>query len=848
MNSFARLLLSVLIITAALPVAAQQYAGTLAPGDLTLNSGEFYDLYTFYADAGMQVEVVLTSSQFDPYLIMDPALGERIENDDCTQGDFQRSCIHFIAEGSGSHRIMVTSFEPGETGAYELSIRAGSSSVAASTFGGILSASSSQLNTGEYVSSHSMRIQAGQRIWATLTSDGFDGYLMVRAPSGGQFDNDDCTPGDIRNSCLDLTATETGTWHFMATSYEPGETGSYQLAVHLPTDVSASNAVRYESGRLERGDDTLTSGEYSEAYTFVGTGGPVVVDLRSSEFDPYLIVGLPGGGQIDNDDFEGALDRSLVVVQTERSSLYRVLVTSFSPGETGAYDLLIHEGSDDNPLAAGVRVEQGWLGDGDERLRSGEYVKTYTFTGVPGQRIRIDLMSDDFDTYLLVQPPRGEIIQDDDGGGRIGHSIVEMDLTEPGTYQVYVTSFSAGESGNYQLRMDFSERFGDSGTEQSDDQPEGIFWQSAERYVADWTAGATVTGALSSHDARMSTGEYYHTHFFDGIAGQPIRIHLNARAFDTYLIVITPSGEGLHNDDYEGSIDDSVVEFLMPEDGRYQVIVTSYRARETGSYTLTFSQADALLPDPPQFDRIVGLFVGVSDYGGRTSDLLYTAQDAHIVYNAMVEAGMNPNDGVILTDAQATTGAFRQALRTLAARSDDRTMFVLFFSGHGAQYPRTEFQREDPDMLDESIELYDGYILDDELDLLLVEIPSRYQLIALDACFSGGFAKDLISRPGRMGLFSSEEDVLSYVAVKFEAGGYLSHFLADAIAGRQADEDRNGAITALELSHYLHERFRGDVVSSGREAIVARQTRPAHQKLVIDRGSVGLYETLFMFR
>lgn len=848
MKFLSRLALQFLLIATVLTANAQQYTGTLSPSDLTLNSGEYFDRYMFFADAGMQVEITLTSTQFDPYLIVDPAAGERIENDDCSQGDVQRSCILFVAEGSGTHQIMVTSYAPGESGAYDLSIRVGGSSASASMFTGRLSSESAQLNSGEYAGTHSLQIQAGQRIWASLVSDGFDGYLMVRGPGGGQFDNDDCIQGDTTNSCLDLTATETGMWHFTATSYQPGETGNYQLAIHLPTDVSGPTAVRYESGRLEPGDETLTSGEYTDDYTFVGTGGPMIVDLQSTEFDPYLIVQLPNGEQVDNDDFEGSLTRSLLVVQSERGAQYRVLVTSFSPGETGAYDLRIHEGSTDSPLAEGVRHESGQLGPGDEQLRSGEYVKTYTFDGVPGQRIRIDLTSNDFDTYLLVQPPRGDVLEDDDGGGRIGHSVLEMDLTEPGTYHVYVTSYAPSETGAFQLKMDFSERFGGPTDDTASSDSDPIFWQPSENHVADWTIGANLSGTLSSADRRLSSGEYYQTHFFDGIAGQPVRVHVHSQEFDTYLIVRMPSGDQLDNDDYDNSVNDSVVEFVMPDDGRYEVQVTTYRPQEVGYYTLNISQADAFIPDPPQFDRIVGIFVGVSDYGGRTSDLQYTANDARVVRDAMIQAGMSPDDGILLTDSQATTAAFRNAIRTLGARTDDRTMFVLFFSGHGGQYPRTVFQREDPDMLDESIELYDGYILDDELDLLLTEIPSRYQLIALDACFSGGFAKDVISRPGRMGLFSSEEDVLSYVAAKFEAGGYLSHFLADAIASREADEDGNRAITALELSHYLHNRFQEDIGGSGREAIVAREVRPAHQKLVIDRGSVGLYETLFIFR
>ncbi len=73
-------------------------------------------------------------------------------------------------------------------------------------------------------------------------------------------------------------------------------------------------------------------------------------------------------------------------------------------------------------------------------------------------------------------------------------------------------------------------------------------------------------------------------------------------------------------------------------------------------------------------------------------------------------------------------------------------------------------------------------------------------LLWLDSCFSGGFAKDIVSAPGRMGIFSSEEDITSNVAAKFRAGGYLSVFLDEAIAQGFADDDKDNSITAIELS------------------------------------------------
>jgi len=89
--------------------------------------------------------------------------------------------------------------------------------------------------------------------------------------------------------------------------------------------------------------------------------------------------------------------------------------------------------------------------------------------------------------------------------------------------------------------------------------------------------------------------------------------------------------------------------------------------------------------------------------------------------------------------------------------------------------------------------------------------------------------------------------VLSSVAVKFRAGGYLADFFAEAVGDRLADADRDGEITAIELSQYLHERYRSDVKSGGRGDTYVRTGGPqtGYQHLVVDRGSVGPYDVLF---
>ncbi len=75
---------------------------------------------------------------------------------------------------------------------------------------------------------------------------------------------------------------------------------------------------RVHRGRLEKGDDTLSSGEFVDSYEFEGSPGQhVAIDVRSSAFDTYLILKDPAGEQTENDD---AQDGAASATATSRRS------------------------------------------------------------------------------------------------------------------------------------------------------------------------------------------------------------------------------------------------------------------------------------------------------------------------------------------------------------------------------------------------------------------------------------------------------------------------------------------------------------------------------------------------
>jgi hypothetical protein len=486
--------------------------------------------------------------------------------------------------------------------------------------------------------------------------------------------------------------------------------------------------------------------------------------------------------------------------------------------------------------ALATRMERdGRLEAGDATLTSGEFYDSFDFEAAPGQHVSIDLRSSAFDTYLILQDPAGEQTENDDAedGGGVGHSSIETDLTEAGTYRVLVTSYESGESGAYVLTIDPS----------AAPPPRS----PTTRDVMTLTVGSSISGELEGDDTAFEAGEYHDTYVFDGVEGETVRLELTSGDFDTYLGLVTPAGEEIANDDFEGDTDRSVIEFTLPESGRYRVQATSYAAAETGRYRLALTTGTPSEPAEHRSQgRVYGLFAGISDYQSPNTDLEYTAEDATRIRDALIGGGgMRAEDAYTLVDSEATVGNVTAAIRDITSRMEPDDTFVMFYSGHGGQVARNDGPTaSDPDAMDETLTLYDGDLLDDELRALFDEIERGTVLLWLDSCFSGGFAKDIVSAPGRMGIFSSEEDITSNVANKFRAGGYLSHFLDEAIAQGSADADGDRSITAIELSQYLHERYRADVKGTG-PAVVRTEMTHGYQHLVVDRGSIGAYDVLF---
>lgn len=867
--------------------------GSLASGDATLQSGEFQDTYTLQGRAGQRLVIRLSSAAFDPYLIMRGPADFSQDNDDEASGNTS-SRLDVRLPADGTYRILATSFRPGETGAYTLEVTEGAGAPApvaagqegaqgggalapGQTVRGALAQGDRTLTSGEFQDTWTLNGRQGQQFEVRLTAADFDPYLLVRGPNSFSADNDDDdTERGSRNSRLLIRLPADGEYRIIATSYRSGESGSYSLSLReasqaaAPVPASAPLAARgtiaigqTQNGRLERGDQQLPAGEFADSYSLSGTRGQRIdIRLEGTGFDPYVAISGPNSFSAYNDDDMDATTtttNSHLVVTLPADGAYQIVATSFRSGETGSYRLSVASTTTvtagagasiaAQPVSIG-RATPGTLAAGDDTLQTGEFVDRYTFTGQRGQRVAVDMTSTAFDTYVQLVAPSGRQEENDDAAQGSTNSRIETVLTEDGAYTVLATSFERAMTGAYQVTIGGL----NTGARQSA-VAQGAPAQAAPA-GSGLTPGTAVNGQLAQGDPTLPSGEFLDRYSFTGRRGQVVTVEMQSTAMDPYLIVSAPSGAQQENDDATTGERNSRVTWVLPEDGAYTVMATSYRPGETGAYAVRLALGagqiaanPAPVPGPTPGrpggaragQRIWTVSVGISNYGGQASDLPYTAEDAIKINQSLQRAGVLAEGSVVLTDGEATYERVRAAFTQVARQAGPDDVFMFFYSGHGTQL-RPNAQSNEPDQRDEAIVLRDRVVTDDEMAQWFTQVRSRMAIIALDACFSGGFARDVVNRPGVMGLFSSEEDLTSAVAGKFQAGGYLAHFLRTGLAG-DADGDSNRDVTAGELSTYLRRQFATQAQDV--EAVTTERQRN-YQFLVIDRGGVKIDDIVLL--
>ena len=423
----------------------------------------------------------------------------------------------------------------------------------------------------------------GQRFEATLRSEAFDAFLEVFRPgeSAVSFATDDDGLGDGTDARLRFTADRDGAYVVRARPLSGLEGGNYSLTLtQRPAARPAPRPSAIRIGRSVRGElsatdpETETSLPY-DAYVFrAAAGDRVALRLDSDDFDPVLLVGQTQDGTFSglasNDDGPNSELNSRLVFTAPSSGDYVVRVIPLNASDEGNYTLSLDEGPPP-PIAQAIEIGatvQGTLTDTDAKGDNGLATDAYSFQGNEGQRVRIDLASDAFDTFVeLFDENRASLGGDDDGGAEGTNSRLTFVLPRTGSYSVEARALSQG-TGDYTLSV------GEVAPERA---PETL------------TFGSTVQGEIVDDDPRDDKDRGFDAFTFSGVEGQRIQAIMRSGDFDTNLEIGRADGEFemlAEDDDGLGEGTDSRLSFTLPESADYVIRAMPLEAEKDGLYEI----------------------------------------------------------------------------------------------------------------------------------------------------------------------------------------------------------------------------------------------------------------------
>ena len=491
------------------------------------------------------------------------------------------------------------------------------------------------------------------------------------------------------------------------------------LAAQIPIRVGQTL-----TGRLTQTDQKFSDGSRYKMYAFVGNkGDPVAVDLTSDDFDANLLIADASGNTLARNDDSGEKCNARLTFVPPATGNYRIYANSSAQAELGEYHLSLARGR--APAAAdtvcrgfgavagmievGQTVTGNLTSDDPQFTGDSTYFQRWILPVRPNQAFTVDLLSDDFDAYLMLTRGRGEkLVSNDDGGGGCNARLVYTAQDDhPLRVIVNTASRPARQTGHFTLRVTDGEsavetkgncRFtaAASAGQTLQQSVSNVSQQSSGAAIPVIRVGESINGALTDRDSLYPDTSYFK--FYQFTAPGPsdtITIDLSSDDFDPVLIV---RGDDLDNsiiDDDSGPGCASRVVRAFPSRGPYRILVntTNSPKRQTGNFTLSITRGAKPVQEhgnadchPPQAT------------GGGGASALPSRASSHSIEVGQTQQGQLTRDDVLLshdsTYAQAWTIQGRAGQTITIDLESDAFDSYLFLRGPGISGGR-DFQDDD---------------------------------------------------------------------------------------------------------------------------------------------------------
>jgi len=200
----------------------------------------------------------------------------------------------------------------------------------------------------------------------------------------------------------------------------------------------------------------------------------------------------------------------------------------------------------------------------DERLPDGSYFQVYTLAGQAGQKIIIEMQSQQIDPYLVLFDANGKQIAEDDDGGGGKNARIQVTLPVTGNYTLYANSYEGGKIGSYTL---------------------------SARTVNSPNLLLDRKGRLTDQSPTLQQdGTRYDMVSFTGRAGQVVQITMTSTDFHPYLLLYSPDQKLLKEHNGLPDRQRAVVQVRLPTSGTYRVVANTFDRRGKGEYQIVIKE------------------------------------------------------------------------------------------------------------------------------------------------------------------------------------------------------------------------------------------------------------------
>lgn len=467
----------------------QSVSEALDVNDAVTNEGAMVDAYAVRLAADQEIQLDLSSEDFDPKLeLLTPAGAKVAEDDDGGPGTSAR--IRYVVPRAGLYQVRVMAVGDDDGGTYTLAtgLRQELAPMPAPT----------ALNLGQAIngaiSGTTPRYEMdGEEVFAVrygLRLEGGKAYkIAVNAPDGSELDpkvaigevaadgsldslaQDDDGGGSGGNALLRFRPETSGTY-ILEVQKAGQANGSYRLIVEqaaadrAPVASQALRLGQTISGELRDGGARLaTTDALFNTYSITLRAGQRVNVKMEKEgdtnLDPLVEIGLLTSAAfqaIAKDDDGGKGLDARIKFTAPSDGTYIIRATAGEPTQEGQYSIGVSEMpvSVVPPFPARAKFGEtirGTLGSTDPLRNDSQYFDRYVFNGQVGETYEITANAESFDILVgarQIDRVDDDYASDDDSGGGTNAKLIYT-VTVAGPQIIRVTTIEESAGGDYSL-------------------------------------------------------------------------------------------------------------------------------------------------------------------------------------------------------------------------------------------------------------------------------------------------------------------------------------------------------------------------------------------------------------